>query len=98
MRVISRKTLRLFYEERYPESKQALQSWYHEAKREEWRTPADLRSSFSKARIVGKDRVVFNILGNRYRLVVKVNYKAGLVYVRFLGTHAEYDKIDVETV
>lgn len=98
MKVLSKKALREFYEGRYPETKQQLESWYHEVKQAIWRSPADVTKTYSKARIVGKDRVVFNILGNRFRLVVRINYEAGLVYVRFIGTHAEYDRIEVETI
>lgn len=63
-----------------------------------WTSPADVTRTYSKARIVGKDRVVFSIMRNRFRLVAKVNYRAGIVYIRFVGTHAEYDHIDVETI
>jgi mRNA interferase HigB len=98
MRVISRKKLKAFYEERYPETKQPLEAWYYEVKHATWRSPADVTRTYSKARIVGKDRVVFEIMRNRFRLIVKVNYQAGIVYIRFIGTHAEYDHIDVETI
>ena len=98
MRVVSRKTLKAFYEERYPETRQQLEAWYHEVKHVSWTSPADVTRTYPKARIVGKDRVVFNIMRNRFRLVIKVNYRAGIVYIRFVGTHAEYDHIDVETI
>jgi len=97
MRIISRKTLISFYE-RYPDSKSSLESWYHEAKRAKWNEPADVKAHYSSASIVGNSRVVFNISGNKYRLVVKIVYATGVIYIRFIGTHKEYDKIDVEVV
>jgi len=97
MRIIARRTLREFFE-RQPKAKPGLQAWYAEVKHAGWRTPADVLSQFPKARIVGKDRVLFNILGNRYRLVVRVNYAAGIIWIRFVGTHKEYDRINVEEV
>ena len=97
MRIIARRTLREF-SDRHPRAMPGLEAWYHEVKMAEWRSPADVRRLYSKARIVGKDRVVFNIAGNRYRLVAKVNYGAGIVFIRFVGTHKEYDHINVEEV
>lgn len=97
MRIIARRTLREFFD-RQPKAKPGLEAWYAEAKHAKWKSPTDVLSQFPKARIVGKDRVLFNILGNRYRLVVRVNYAAGIVFVRFVGTHKEYDRIDVEEI
>ena len=68
------------------------------ARRAEWRTPADIRAVYANASILGGNRVVFNILGNTYRLVVAINYDYQIVYIRFVGTHAEYDQIDAETI
>ena len=97
MRIIARRALREFYD-LYPETKAKLESWFHEVKGAHWSSPADALRNFPKARIVGKDRVVFKIVGNRYRLVVRVNYVAGIVFIRFIGTHKDYDRISVEDV
>jgi len=97
MRIIARRTLRE-YCERNPETEASLQSWYHEVKGEAWSSPADVKRRYPKAKIVGKDRVVFKVLGNRFRLVVAVNYEIRAVFIRFLGTHKEYDAISVREV
>lgn len=97
MRIIARRTLRNYFD-RHPQSKSRLEAWYAEVKQAQWKSPTDVLSQFPKARIVGKDRVLFDILRNRYRLVVRVNYIAGIVYIRFVGTHKEYDKINVEEI
>ncbi len=78
--------------------KSALDSWFHEALRAEWRTPADVVRAYANASIVGPDRVVFNIKGNSYRLVVAINYSHQIVFIKWIGSHANYDKIDVKTV
>ena len=93
MRVISRKTLREFWE-RHPDARQALQSWYADVKRAAWTKPMDIKRVYRNASFVAHNRVVFNIKGNRYRVVVAINYEYGLVYIRFVGTHQEYDRID----
>jgi mRNA interferase HigB len=97
MRIIALKTLRLFWEQ-HPDAPQALQAWYRDAKRATWKTPADISNVYRNASIVGNNRVVFNIRGNQYRLVVAVNYTSSIIYIRFLGTHQNYDKIDVATM
>ena len=97
MRIISRKALREFWE-RHPDARQALQAWYADARRATWKTPADIKSVYRNASIIAVNRVVFNIRGNRYRLAVAINYKYGIVYIRFVGTHQEYDRIDATTV
>jgi mRNA interferase HigB len=75
-----------------------LHSWHAEALKATWRTPHDIKERYPSASICGSNRVVFNVGGNRYRLVVEVQYQAGIVWVKFVGTHDEYDRIDVETV
>ena len=97
LRVISRRTLREFWE-RYRDAEGPLLAWFREAQRADWDGPAKVKARFPKASIVGNDRVVFNIKGNQYRLVAKVNYRYRVVYIRFVGTHAEYDRIDVREV
>ena len=78
--------------------KSALDAWFHEVLRADWRKPADLVKAYANACIVGADRLVFNIKGNDYRLVVAINYQHQIVFIKWLGTHAEYDNIDVKTV
>ena len=97
MRIIALKTLRAFWEQ-HPDVRQALQAWYHDAKQATWRTPSDIKNVYRNASFVGKNRVVFNIKGNEYRLVVAVQYQHGIVYIRFVGTHQQYDKIDAATI
>jgi len=97
MRIIARKALVDFYE-RKPESKASLESWYQEVKRAVWKSPIDVFSQFPKARSVSKDRVIFKILGNRYRLIVRIHYESEIIYIRFVGTHSDYDRIDVRSV
>ncbi len=97
MRIISRKKLREFWE-KHPDTSQPLQTWYADTKRATWKSPADIKRVYGTASIIANNRVVFNIRGNRYRLVVVVKYEHGKVYIRFVGTHAEYDKIDATTI
>jgi mRNA interferase HigB len=97
MRVISRKKLREFWEQ-HPDTRQALQTWYTDTKQADWKTPADIKSVYRNASFVANNRVVFNIQGNKYRLVVAIQYQYGIVYIRFIGTHQEYDKIDVTKI
>jgi mRNA interferase HigB len=97
VRIISRKKLREFWEGHLG-ARQSLQAWYSDAKYALWRTPSDIKAVYRNASFVGKDRVVFNIKGNDYRLVVAIQYDHGIVFIRFVGTHQEYDHIDVATV
>ena len=97
MRIIAKSTLRDFWE-RFPDAEEALLAWYREAEKADWDIPAKVKEQYGNASIVGGNRVVCNIKGNDYRLVVKFNYKYRAGYVRFVGTHAEYDKINVEEV
>lgn len=99
MRIISRKTLRLFWEKpHYADAEQALKAWFREASNADWASPAEIKAEFRTASIISNNRVVFNIRGNKYRLVVKVNYAYRMIYIRFIGTHAQYDRINVEEV
>ena len=97
MRVIALKALRTFWD-KHPDARQALQAWYHDATRSAWKSPAEIKEMYRNASFVGKNRVVFNIKGNKYRLVVAVQYCFGIVYIRFVGSHRAYDAIDAETV
>ncbi|MGA8222266.1 MAG: type II toxin-antitoxin system HigB family toxin [Candidatus Acidiferrales bacterium] len=103
MRVIARKTLKQFVERLRGSKDQkalkaALDAWFHEPLRARWKGPTDIRKAYANASIVGPDRVVFNIKGNDYRLVVAVNYRHQIVFIKWIGTHADYDRIDVKTV
>jgi mRNA interferase HigB len=103
LRIIARKTLRNFVDALGGSGdqkavKSALESWFHEVQSAKRKTPADATRAYANASIVGNDRVVFNIKGNAYRLVVAVDYEREIVFIKCLGTHAEYDKIDVKTV
>ncbi len=103
MRIIARSTLIRFIEKLEGKKgqravKSALDSWFQEVRQADWRNSADVKKSYAHASIVGSDRVVFNIKGNAYRLVVAVDYKRSIVFIKWLGTHKEYDNIDVGTV
>ena len=80
------------------DSEQPLKAWNQEAKNAVWETPQDIKDQYSSASIIKGNRVVFNICGNKYRLIVKIDYQRSAVFTKFVGTHAEYDKIDVETI
>jgi mRNA interferase HigB len=103
MRVVARKTLRQFVEKLRGHKdqkavKSALDAWFHEAQQADWKSPADVRKAYATASIISSERVVFNIKGNDYRLVVAIQYRRQVIFVKWLGSHAEYDKIDVRTV
>jgi mRNA interferase HigB len=97
MRVISRNTLIDYWTDN-PRAEKPLKSWYAEAKEAAWNDPHTVKAQYGNVSIVGNNRVVFNIAGNNFRLVVAIHYKSGIVVIRFVGTHAEYDEIDVEVV
>ncbi len=96
MRVIAFSALRDFWERGHAKAEGPLKAWYSEVCRAQWSSPARIKALYPHASIVDSERVVFNIHGNHYRLVVKVWYPGQIVYVKFVGTHAEYDKIDVK--
>lgn len=100
MRVIKRSTLREFWESKpeYIDAKGPLEAWYREAKRAQWSSPTEIKEQYRNASILKGGRVVFNIAGNKYRLVIHINFAAKVIYIRFIGTHKQYDKIDPETV
>lgn len=97
MRIIKKGTLRDFWES-HQDAEEPLKAWYREAKAANWKTPHDVKAMYGNASVVSDNRIVFNIAGNKYRLVVKFNYPYRVGYIRFIGTHAEYDKIDVEGI
>jgi mRNA interferase HigB len=97
MHVIKRKTLLIFWK-KHADAKQALEAWYAEAKQASWKTPDEIKQRYRSADFLPGNRVVFNIKGNAYRLVVQIHYNTGTVFIRFVGTHAEYDRIDAETI
>lgn len=93
MRIISRKTLREFGE-KHSDALQPLQAWYFDVKHSRWKTPAEIKAIYRNASFLANNRIVFNIKGNKYRIVAAVQYDFELVYIRFVGTHKEYEKID----
>ena len=97
MRVIAKKTLRDFWE-KHPDCEQQLKSWYQEAEEADWRAPKDIKKDYPSASILEDNRVVFNIKGNHYRLIVKINYSYRMVWIRFVGSHAQYNKIDATKI
>jgi mRNA interferase HigB len=97
MRIIALSTLRAFWV-KHSDAEKPLRAWYALASRANWKTPADIKEAYRNASFTANNRVIFNVKGNDYRLVVLVRYDRGLMFVRFVGTHRQYDKIDVETI
>ena len=97
MRVIAKKTLRDFWN-KHPDCEQQLKAWYQEAEEAKWKNPAEIKKEYPSASILEDNRIVFNIKGNHYRLIVRINYSYGMVWIRFIGTHAQYDKIDATNI
>lgn len=99
MHIVFRAMLSAFYSQpRYADSRDAIEAWFDVVTKAQWRTPADVEAAFGNASIVGNNRVVFNIKGNDYRLIVAIAYKMQWIYVKFIGTHQQYDAIDAATV
>jgi len=99
MRVIAIKRLKDFWEQpKYSDSEQMLKAWYIEAKHANWGTPQDIKDRYRTASFLMDNRVVFNIHGNKYRLIIHVNYRCQTVYIRYIGTHKQYDAIDARTI
>ena len=103
MRVIARRTLREFVEARvghkdHAALKAAIDAWFDEVRKAEWKTSADVKRRYPSASVVSADRIVFNIKGNDYRLVVSVDFEKRIVWIKWIGRHAEYDQIDVREV
>jgi len=99
LRVIANKTLREFFEQPiYKDSECALQSWYYEVSKANWSNPNEIKTRYKSASIIGEKKVIFNICGNKYRLIVKINYSTKIVYIKFIGTHKQYDKISIDNL
>ena len=99
MRIIKIKTLKDFWEQKdYKDSEQSLRTWYSDTKNDIWNSPSDIKNKYRNASFLVGNRVVFNIHGNKYRLIIKVNYFSKAVYIRFIGTHKDYDKINANEV
>lgn len=99
MRVIAKSTLKKFWERpAHRDARGSLESWYEEAVKDSWPSPQAVKDQYATASICGNNRVVFNIGGNKYRLVVEMQYQAGIAWIKFIGTHVQYDRINVETV
>jgi len=100
VRVLALSTLRAFWEQTsgFADAREPLLAWYRHALHADWASPAELKADFGKVSILKDGRVVFNLAGNKYRLVVWINYEHRILYVRFVGTHAQYDRIDAQTI
>lgn len=99
MRVIAVSTLKSYWEQPgRKDAEEPLKTWYGEASRAEWNSPADVKAQYGNASVVGNNRIVFNIAGNKYRLIVAFAYRMQMAYIKFIGSHAEYDKVDASTI
>lgn len=100
MRIIAVSTLKAFWDANpgHQDAKQPLLAWYRHALHADWSSPSQVKQDFANASILRDGRAVFNIAGNKYRLVVWINYAYRIVYIRFVGTHAQYDRIDAQTI
>jgi mRNA interferase HigB len=99
MKIIAFKTLKDFWEKpAYADSEKSLRAWYHDAKSSDWKSSNEMKRQYKTASIIGDGRVVFNIKGNSYRLVVLVDYEFQVIFIRFIGTHKQYDNIDAKTI
>lgn len=97
LRIIAKKILRDFWEA-HADCEQQLKSWYKETSKAEWKNPNDIKKEYPSVSILIDNRFVFNIKGNNYRIIVKINFDYEMVWIRFIGTHAEYDKINANTI
>ncbi len=97
LRVIAKKILRDFWES-HADCEQQLKAWFQEASKAEWKNPNEIKQEYPSASILNDNRVVFNIKGNSYRLIVKINYDYQMIWIRFIGTHSEYDKINANEI
>lgn len=97
MRVVAKKILRDFWE-KHEDCEQQLKSWFREVQKSEWENPNQIKEEYPSASILNDNRIVFNIKGNNYRLIVKISFEYQIVWIRFVGTHGEYDKINANTI
>ena len=97
MRVVAKKILRDFWE-KYTDSEQQLKTWYKEASKANWKNPIEIKDVYAKASILKSGRVVFNICGNKYRLITDINFERQWIFIRFIGTHIEYNKVDADKI
>lgn len=97
MRIIAKKILREFWT-KHSDCEEQLKSWYQETESITWENPNDVKRDYPSASILGDNRIVFNIKGNRYRIIIKINYDYQMIWIRFIGTHAEYDKVDANKI
>ena len=97
MNIVAFRTLRAFYE-KHEDCEQKLKAWFREAEKAKWENPNQIKGEYPSASILNDNRAVFNIKGNNYRLIVKISYEYEMVWIRFIGTHAEYDKINANTI
>ena len=97
VRIIAKRALREFWT-RHAGAEQPLLAWYREVEKEDWDRPAKLKARYPNASFIGRDRVVFRVKGNSFRLVARLNYQRRIVYIRFIGTHPEYDRVNAEEV
>ncbi|RZK14079.1 MAG: type II toxin-antitoxin system HigB family toxin [Flavobacterium sp.] len=97
MRVIAKKTLRDFWKI-HPDCEQQLKAWFQEASNAHWNGPRQIKTDYPSASYISDNRVVFNIKGNNYRLIVRINYDYQIIWIRFIGTHAQYDKVNAKTI
>jgi len=97
MRIIARKTLQTFWI-KHPKSEKPLRAWFHEAKIARWKSFDEIKKQYPSADVLAGNRVVFDIKGNSFRLIVRIHYNTGIVFIRFIGTHSEYDKVNADTL
>ncbi|MDA3835641.1 MAG: type II toxin-antitoxin system HigB family toxin [Spirochaetales bacterium] len=97
MRIITLRTLKQFWLKK-PDAEKTLKAWHAEAKAADWQSPTEIKAQYRSASILQDSRVVFNICGNKYRLIVKINYHFSIIYIRFIGTHKKYDTINAEEI
>ncbi len=97
MRIIAKKTLKEFWK-KHPDAEQPLKAWFAKTKQADWKSAKDVKRDYRNASFVANNRIIFNIKGNQYRLIAALNYPYQIVYIRFIGSHAEYDKIDAATI
>lgn len=97
MRIIAKKVLRDFWE-KHPDCQEQLKAWFQETSNIIWTKPNDVKQDYPSASILADNRIVFNIKGNNYRLIIKINYEYQMIWIRFISTHAEYDKIDATEI